>query len=113
MLGEVSVHDGLDIIGAVGDDTVNAVFEHLDNILFLVDGPCVDLNAGGMGAANERFCRKRLMRMQCVAADFLREVQRLEEPSSDYLAVNRIEIRVLHLDRTSSPQQASYSRSSK
>lgn len=70
MLGEVSVHDGLDIIGAVGDDTVNAVFEHLDNILFLVDGPCVDLNAGGMGAADKRFCRKRLMRMQCVAADF-------------------------------------------
>ena len=59
MLGEVSVHDGLDIIGAVGDDTVNAVFEHLDNILFLVNRPCVDLNAGGMGAADERFCRKR------------------------------------------------------
>ena len=55
MLGEVSVHNALHVIGAVGDDTVNAVFEHLDNILFLVDGPCVDLHTGGMGAADERF----------------------------------------------------------
>ena len=97
MLGEISVHNTLHVVRAVGDDTVNAVFEHLDNILFLVNRPCVDLNAGGMGAADERFCRKRLMRMQCVAADFLREVQRLEEPSSDYLPVNRIEIRRLAL----------------
>lgn len=97
MLGEVSVHDGLDIIGAVGDDTVNAVFEHLDYILFLVNCPCVDLHTGGMGALDKRLCGKRLVRMHCVAADLLHKVQRLEEPSSDYLSVNRIEIRRLAL----------------
>ena len=50
-----------------------------------------------MGALDKRLCGERLVRMHRVAADLLREVQRLEEPSSDYLSVNRIEIRRLAL----------------
>ena len=79
MLGEVSVHDGLDIIGAVGDDTVNAVFEHLDNIFFLVDGPCVDLNAGGMGAALMAFLNAELRS----GIEIVTEALKLEEQIHD------------------------------
>ena len=52
MLGEISVHNTLHVVGAVCDNTVNAVFEHLDNVSLIVNRPCVDLNAGGMGAAD-------------------------------------------------------------